>query len=155
MVHPQCAKSGRIPVDRRTAECLESGRHRHQASASRRAAWPGLVDGRCGAQIGISQHAFCRWRKRHGGMNRTRLPRLKELEKENPRLRRAVSDLTPGKLILAEAARGNFRALRAAASARSMCARRSAPPSAGPVGCPASLAPRSASRHRAGKMRRG
>jgi len=41
-------------------------------------------------------------------MNRDQLKRLKELEKENARLRRAVSDLTLDKLILTEAARGNF-----------------------------------------------
>ena len=49
-----------------------------------------------------------RWRKQYGGMNRAQLKRLKELEKENQRLRRAVSDLTLDKLILTEAARGNF-----------------------------------------------
>jgi cell division protein FtsB len=43
-----------------------------------------------------------------GGMNRDQLKRLKELETENTRLRRAVSDLTLDKMILAEAARGNF-----------------------------------------------
>ena len=59
-------------------------------------------------QIGISQHTFYRWRKQYGGMNRAQLSRLKELEKENLRLRRAVSDLTLEKLILTEAAQGNF-----------------------------------------------
>lgn len=59
-------------------------------------------------QVGISQHAFYRWRKQSGGMNRAQLSRLKKLEKENLRLRRAVSDLTLEKLILTEAAQGNF-----------------------------------------------
>ncbi len=106
-------------------------------------------------QIGTSQHTFYRWRKQYGGMNRAQLSRLKELEKENLRLRRAVSDLTLEKLILTEAARGNFLALRAAASAWSMCARHSASPNAGPAECLASTAPRSASHRWAGKMRRG
>ena len=44
----------------------------------------------------------------YGGMQRSQLVRLKELEKENQRLRRAVSDLTLDKLILSEAARGNY-----------------------------------------------
>ena len=44
----------------------------------------------------------------YGGMSRDQLKRLKELEAENTRLRRAVSDLTLDKMILAEAARGNF-----------------------------------------------
>ena len=59
-------------------------------------------------QIGVTQQTFYRWRKLYGGMGRSQLKRLKELEKENLRLRRAVSDLTLDKLILTEAARGNF-----------------------------------------------
>ena len=59
-------------------------------------------------QIGITQQTYYRWRKQYAGMNREQLKRLKELEKENQRLRRAVSDLTLDKMILAEAARGNF-----------------------------------------------
>ncbi len=57
-------------------------------------------------QIGITQQTYYRWRKEYGGMNRDQLKRLKELEKENARLRRAVSDLTLDKLILTEAAKG-------------------------------------------------
>ncbi len=60
-------------------------------------------------QIGISQHTFYRWRKQYGGMNRAQVSRLKELGKENPRLRRAMSDLTLKKLILTEAARDEGR----------------------------------------------
>ena len=59
-------------------------------------------------QIGVTQQTFYRWRKLYGGMGRSQLKRLEELEKENQRLRRAVSDLTLDKLILTEAARGNF-----------------------------------------------
>jgi len=59
-------------------------------------------------QIGVSEVTFYRWRKEYGGMKADQLKRLKELEKENERLRRAVSDLTLDKLILSEAARGNF-----------------------------------------------
>ena len=59
-------------------------------------------------QIGVTQQAYYRWRKLYGGMGREQLKRLKELEKENQRLRRAVSDLTLDKLILTEAAQGNF-----------------------------------------------
>ena len=59
-------------------------------------------------QIGVTQQTFYRWRKQYGGMQRSQLVRLKELESENQRLRRAVSDLTLDKLILSEAARGNF-----------------------------------------------
>lgn len=59
-------------------------------------------------QIGVTVQTYYRWRKDYGGMNRDQLKRLKELETENTRLRRAVSDLTLDKMILAEAARGNF-----------------------------------------------
>jgi transposase len=58
--------------------------------------------------IGISEVTYYRWRKEYGGMDVSQAKRLKELERENARLRQAVSDLTLDKLILKEAARGNF-----------------------------------------------
>ena len=59
-------------------------------------------------EIGIVEQTYYRWRKLYGGMGRDQVKELKRLQKENERLRRAVSDLTLDKLILAEAARGNF-----------------------------------------------
>ena len=59
-------------------------------------------------RIGTTEQTYYRWRKQYGGMSRDQLKRLKDLEKENQRLRRAVSDLTLDKQILTEAARGNF-----------------------------------------------
>ncbi|MEM7497980.1 MAG: IS3 family transposase [Pseudomonadota bacterium] len=59
-------------------------------------------------QIGVTVQTYYRWRRLYGGMGREQLRRLKELEKENQRLRRAVSDLTLDKLILAEAAKGKL-----------------------------------------------
>jgi transposase-like protein len=59
-------------------------------------------------QIGVTEMTYYRWRREYGGMKTDQMKRLKELEKENQRLRRAVSDLTLDKLILAEAAKGNF-----------------------------------------------
>ena len=59
-------------------------------------------------EIGIVEQTFYRWRKQYGGMGTDQVKELKRLEKENERLRRAVSDLTLEKLILSEAARGNF-----------------------------------------------
>ena len=59
-------------------------------------------------QIGVTRNTYYRWRKEYGGMNRDQLKRLKALEAENQRRRRAVSDLTLDKMILAEASRGNF-----------------------------------------------
>jgi putative transposase len=58
--------------------------------------------------IGVTEFTYYRWRKEYGGLKGDQVKRLKELETENARLRRAVSDLTLDKLILAEAARGNF-----------------------------------------------
>jgi len=57
-------------------------------------------------QIGVTQQTYYRWRREYVGMSRDQLKRLKELETENTRLRRAVSDLTLDKMILTEAARG-------------------------------------------------
>ena len=59
-------------------------------------------------QLGVSDVTYYRWRKEYGGMTSTQVKRLKELEKENLRLRKAVSDLTLDKLILQEAAKGNY-----------------------------------------------
>jgi putative transposase len=59
-------------------------------------------------QIGVSEVTFYRWRQEFGGLKADQVKRLKQLELENSRLRKAVSDLTLDKLILTEAARGNF-----------------------------------------------
>jgi putative transposase len=58
--------------------------------------------------IGVTEVTYYRWRNEYGGLRGNQVKRLKELETENSRLRRAVSDLTLDKLILAEAAKGNF-----------------------------------------------
>ena len=59
-------------------------------------------------QIGVVEQTYYRWRKQYGGMGVDQLKELKKLQKENEQLRRAISDLTLDKLILKEAARGNF-----------------------------------------------
>ena len=56
--------------------------------------------------IGVTQFTYYRWRREYGGLKTDQVKRLKELEKENERLRKAVSDLTLEKLILREAASG-------------------------------------------------
>jgi putative transposase len=58
--------------------------------------------------IGVTEVTYYRWRNEYGGLKGDQVKRLKELEAENGRLRRAISDLTLDKLILQEAARGNF-----------------------------------------------
>ncbi len=59
-------------------------------------------------EVRITEQTFYRRCKQYGGMGTAQLKELKRLQKENDRLRRAVSDLTLDKLILDEAARGNF-----------------------------------------------
>ena len=57
-------------------------------------------------EVRVTEQTYYRWRKEYGGLKTNQVKRLKELEKENQRLRRAVSELTLDKLILTEAARG-------------------------------------------------
>jgi putative transposase len=58
--------------------------------------------------IGVTEVSYYRWRREFGGLKTDQVKRIKELEAENLRLRKAVSDLTLDKLILKEAASGNF-----------------------------------------------
>jgi len=58
--------------------------------------------------IGVTEVTYYRWRQEFGGLKMDRVKRMMELEAENARLRRAVSDLILDKMILAEAAKGNF-----------------------------------------------
>ena len=58
--------------------------------------------------IGVTEVTYDRWRNEYGRLKSDQVKRLKDLETENARLRKAISDLTPHKLILQEAARGNY-----------------------------------------------
>lgn len=58
--------------------------------------------------IGVTEVSYYRWRREFGGLKSDQVKRMKELEAENVRLRRAVADLTLDKLILKEAASGNW-----------------------------------------------
>ena len=58
--------------------------------------------------LGITEQTYYRWRTEYGGLKVAQAKRLKDLERENPRLKRAVAELTLDKLILKEAAEGNF-----------------------------------------------
>ncbi len=58
--------------------------------------------------IGVTEVTYYRWRQEYGGLKSDQVRRLKDLETENQRLRKAVADLTLDKLILQEAARGNY-----------------------------------------------
>ena len=59
-------------------------------------------------QLGISEQTYYRWRREYGGLKMDQARRLKELEQENTRLKKAVADLTVDKMILEEASKGNF-----------------------------------------------
>ncbi len=58
--------------------------------------------------LGVTEVTYYRWRKEFGGLKSDQVRRMKDLEVENQRLRRAIADLTLNKLILQEAAKGNF-----------------------------------------------
>ena len=91
------------------------GRKRHtpeQIITALREAEVGLARGKSvklnSRELGITEQTYYRWRREYGGMKVSQARRLKELERENGRLKRAVADLTLDKLILEEAAEGNF-----------------------------------------------
>ena len=58
--------------------------------------------------IGVTEVTYYRWRQEYGGLKSDQVKRMKDLETENSRLRKAIADLTLDKLILQEASRGNF-----------------------------------------------
>ncbi len=105
--------------------------------------------------IGVTEVTYYRWRQEYGGLETEQVKRLKELETENARLRRVVADLTLDKLILKEAASGNYRAPRGAAPASSTSGGSSSSPSAGCAEHSVSIARRSARPRGAGRTRSG
>ncbi len=64
--------------------------------------------GEISRSLGISEQSYYRWRREYGGLQVSQARRLKELEKENQRLRKAVSDLTLDALILKEVVEGKY-----------------------------------------------
>ena len=64
--------------------------------------------GEASRKLGITEQTYYRWRREYGGMRVEQAKRLKELEKENTRLKKLVADITLDNAILKEAARGNF-----------------------------------------------
>ncbi len=59
-------------------------------------------------QIGVTEFTYYRWRKEFGGLQTNQVKRIKDLEQENARLRKAISDLMLDKLIRQEASKGNY-----------------------------------------------
>jgi len=91
------------------------GRRRHtpeQIITALREAEVGLANGKTvgmvSRELGVSEQTYYRWRKEYGGMKVDQARHLKDLEKENAQLKRAIANLTLDKLILEEAAKGNF-----------------------------------------------
>jgi transposase-like protein len=64
--------------------------------------------GQLSRDMGITEQTYYRWRKEYGGMKTVQVKRLKDLERENGRLKKAIAELTLDKLILKEALEGNF-----------------------------------------------
>ena len=68
----------------------------------------GATAGEASRKIGVTEQTYYRWRKGYGGMRVEQAKRLKEVEKENARLKKLVADISLDNAILKEAARGNF-----------------------------------------------
>jgi putative transposase len=68
----------------------------------------GVTVGEVCRQLAVSEQSYYRWRKQYGGMKVSQAKRMKDLELENVRLKKAVADLTVDKLILREALEGNY-----------------------------------------------
>jgi transposase-like protein len=69
---------------------------------------PTLIGRFCPTPEGITAQTFYRWRKEYGGLQVEQAKKMKELQKENAQLRRAIADLTVEKQILKDIAEGNF-----------------------------------------------
>ncbi len=68
----------------------------------------GITIGEASRKLGVTEQTYYRWCKEYGGMRLEQAKRLKELEKENSRLKKLVADISLDNAILKEAARGNF-----------------------------------------------
>ena len=89
-------------------EATHSGADDHCTAGGRGGSGRGKSVKLISRELGITEQTYYRWRREYGGMKVSQARRLKELERENGRLKRAVADLTLDKLILEEAAEGNF-----------------------------------------------
>ena len=89
-------------------EATHCGRDRHEAGQVDVLVSQGRPIAEAVRTIGVTEVTYYRWRSEYGGLRGDQVKRLKELETENRQLRRAVSDLTLEKLILKEAASGNW-----------------------------------------------
>jgi putative transposase len=96
-------KGGKMGQKRHTAEQIISKFRQVEVAQAQ-----GATIAQAVKQIGVTEQSFYRWRKEYGGMRLDQAKRLKELEKENLRLKRLVADLSLDNQILKEASQGNF-----------------------------------------------
>lgn len=68
----------------------------------------GKAVGQACREMGVTEQTYYRWRKEYGGMKTAQVKKLKDLEKENSRLKKAVAELTLDRMILKEALEGNY-----------------------------------------------
>ena len=68
----------------------------------------GLTVGQICRQLSISEQSYYRWRKQYGGLRISQVKRMKDMERENARLKKAIAELTLDKVILKEALEGNY-----------------------------------------------
>ena len=92
-----------MPTKRYSTEQIVSKLRQAEVELSRGLRTPAMCK-----KLGVSEQTYYRWRKEYGGMQVSQAKRMKEVEKENQHLRRAVANLTVDNLILKEASKGNF-----------------------------------------------
>ena len=92
-----------MPTKRRTPEQVINKLREAEVAMAQ-----GSTVGEASRQIGVTQQTFYRWRNEYGGLRIDQVKRLKQLESENTRLKRAIADLTLDNQILKEVSEGNF-----------------------------------------------
>ena len=96
-------KGGEMPTKRHTPEQVINKLREAEVAMAQ-----GSTVGEASRQIGVTQQTFYRWRNEYGGLRIDQVKRLKQLESENTRLKRAIADLTLDNQILKEVSEGNF-----------------------------------------------
>ena len=96
-------REAEMPIKRRSPEQILGKLREVEVALAK-----GETVARAVKQIEVTEQTYYRWRNEYGGLSVDQAKKLKQLELENARLKRAVADLTLDKLILKEAAEGNF-----------------------------------------------
>jgi transposase-like protein len=96
-------KGGDMPTKRHTPEQVINKLREVEVALAQ-----GSTVAEASRQIGVTEQTFYRWRSEYGGLRVDQVKRLKQLESENTRLKRAIADLTLDNQILKEASEGNF-----------------------------------------------